>query len=314
MVRAAQRGVQVRIVLDAFGASGLDEVEQRLTDGGVQVVWFNGVRPWTLEEANYRTHRKVLVVDGRIGFTGGMGIADHWQGDAQDRDHWRDTQVQMRGPIVRLLEAAFYENFSEAHGPVSPVLDDAVWANDQAGQSMLIGSSPSGGSNDLKRLYLLALASARRSVDIESPYFLTDESSLWALEESVKRGVRIRILVEGDITDAKPVKYASRYFYDHLLQLGIEIHEYQTSMLHTKALVVDGVYSIFGSANFDNRSFELNDELNVAVSSQDLARRLLEDFHHDLKGSKRLTLEAWRQRPMLDKVREHFWSFFGVFF
>ena len=312
--QAARRGVTCLIVVDAVGSSGMEASHvARLESAGCVVATFNSPHWYKLEELNYRSHRKVLVVDGDVGFTGGAGFADHWQGNAQDRDHWRDTQVRMRGPIVRLLEAAFYENFSEAHGPVSPVLDDAVWADDQAGQSLLIGSSPSGGSNDLKRLYLLALASARRIVDIESPYFLTDESSLWALEEAVKRGVRIRILVEGDITDAKPVKYASR-IYDHLLQLGIEIHEYQTSMLHTKALVVDGVYSIFGSANFDNRSFELNDELNVAVSSQDLARRLLEDFNRDLKGSKRLTLEAWRQRPMLDKVREHFWSYFGEIF
>ena len=180
--------------------------------------------------------------------------------------------------------------------------------------SVLIRSSPTGGSNELKRLYLLALASARSRVDIASPYFLTDESTLWSIEDAVKRGVRIRIIVEGDITDAKPVKYASRNSYDRLLQLGIEIHEYQTTMLHTKALVVDGVYSIFGSANFDNRSFELNDELNVAASSPELARRLLEDFETDLKHSKPLTLEGWRQRPMLDKVREHFWSYFGEVF
>ena len=160
----------------------------------------------------------------------------------------------------------------------------------------------------------MALASARRHVDIESPYFLTDESTLWALEHAVKRGVRIRVLVEGDITDAKPVKYASRNGYEHLLRLGIEIHEYQATMLHTKALVVDGIFSIVGSANFDNRSMELNDELNVAVSSADLARRLLEDFEVDLKRAKPLTLEAWRQRPMLDKVREHFWSYFGEIF
>ena len=151
-------------------------------------------------------------------------------------------------------------------------------------------------------------------MDIEKPYFLTDESTLWSIEDAVKRGVRIRIIVEGDITDAKPVKYASRYSYDRLLQLGIEIHEYQSTMLHTKALVVDGVYSIFGSANFDNRSFELNDELNIAASSPELARRLLEDFKTILKHSKRLTLEAWRQRPLLDKVREHFWSYFGEVF
>jgi len=313
--QAARRGVACSLVVDAVGASGMEASHvTRLETAGCVVATFNPPHWYKLEELNYRSHRKILVVDGDVGFTGGVGIADQWQGNAQDRDHWRDTHFRMRGPIVRLLEAAFYENFSEAHGPVSPLLGEAVLANDNAGQSLLIRSSPTGGSSDLKRLYLLALASARRSVDITSPYFVTDESTLWALEDAVKRGVRIRILVEGDITDAKPVKYASRYTYDRLLELGIEIHEYQSSMLHTKALVVDGAYSIFGSANFDNRSFELNDELNVAVSSQDLARRLLEDFESDLKRARRLTLEAWRQRPMLDKVREHFWSYFGEIF
>jgi cardiolipin synthase len=137
---------------------------------------------------------------------------------------------------------------------------------------------------------------------------------MWSIEEAVKRGVRIRLLVEGDITDAKPVKYASRYDYDHLLQLGVEIHEFEPTMMHTKAMVVDGVFSIFGSANFDNRSFELNDELNVAVSSRDLAARFVADMNEDLRRSHRLTLEAWRERPWLEKVREHFWSYFAEVF
>jgi cardiolipin synthase len=313
--QAARRGVACSLVVDAVGSSGMEDRDvKRLEAAGCVVATFNPPHWYKLEELNYRSHRKILVVDGEVGFTGGAGFADQFAGHAQDRDHWRETQVRMRGPIVRLLEAAFYENFSEVHGPVSPTIDGPSHATDASAPSVLIRSSPTGGSNELKRLYLLALASARSRVDIESPYFLTDESTLWSIEDAVKRGVRIRMIVEGDITDAKPVKYASRYSYDRLLQLGIEIHEYQTTMLHTKALVVDGVYSIFGSANFDNRSFELNDELNVAASSPELARRLLQDFETDLKHSKPLTLQAWRQRPLLDKVREHFWSYFGEVF
>ena len=313
--QAARKGVNCSIVVDAVGASGMDEDHvTRLESAGCVIATFNPPHWYRLEELNYRSHRKILVVDGEVGFTGGVGIADHWQGNAQDRDHWRDTQVRMRGPVVRLLEAAFYENFGETRGPVAPIVGEAVWTNESTGQSLVIRSSPTGGSNDLKRLYLLALASARRSVDITSPYFVTDESTMWSFEDAVKRGVRIRILVEGDITDAKPVKYASRASYDRLLQLGVEIHEYQPTMLHTKTLVVDGTYSIFGSANFDNRSLELNDELNVAVSSPDLARRLLDDFDGDLKHARQLTLDTWRQRPMLEKVREHFWSYFGEIF
>ena len=313
--QAARRGVMCAIVVDAVGSAGMEsEHVQRLESAGCVVATFNPPHWYKLEELNYRSHRKILVVDGEVGFTGGAGIADQFAGDAQDRDHWRETQVRMRGPIVRLLEAAFYENFSEVHGPVIPVIDTPSTPTGTDAPSQVIRSSPSGGSNDLKRLYLLAVASARRSLEITSPYFLTDESTMWALEDAVTRGVRIRILVEGDITDAKPVKYASRYSYDRLLQLGIEIHEYQPTMLHTKALVVDGYYCMVGSANFDNRSFELNDELNIAVSSRDLARRLLVDFDKDLKRARHLTLEGWRKRPMLDKVREHFWSYFSEIF
>jgi cardiolipin synthase len=163
-------------------------------------------------------------------------------------------------------------------------------------------------------VYLLALGSARRTVDITTPYFVTDESTDWALQDAVKRGVKIRILLEGDITDAMPVKYASREAYDGLLSQGIEIYEYRPTMMHTKTLVVDGVWTMFGSANFDNRSLELNDELNVAVTSRDLARRVLDDFEQDLRSAERLDLTQWRQRPLLEKTREEFWSYFGEVF
>jgi cardiolipin synthase len=183
--------------------------------------------------------------------------------------------------------------------------------NDSA---MVLRSSPTGGSNDLKRMYLLAIAAARRTLEISSPYFITDESSEWSLLDAVKRGVKIRVLVEGDLTDAKPVKYASRYAYQRFLDAGIEIYEYQPTMMHAKAMVVDGVWSMFGSANFDNRSLELNDEMNVAVSDPGLASRLLQDFEQDLRRSKKLDPNAWRRRSVLNKAREHFWSYFGEIF
>ena len=166
----------------------------------------------------------------------------------------------------------------------------------------------------MKRLYLLALAAARRTADITTPYFIPDESSLWSMRDAVRRGVKIRLLVEGDITDAMPVKHASRSYYDQLLELGIDIYEYQPTMLHAKTLVVDGAWSMFGSANFDNRSLELNDELNVAVADRELAARLLADFEKDLHVSRRLTLETWRRRAVSLKVREQFWSLFGEIF
>ena len=161
---------------------------------------------------------------------------------------------------------------------------------------------------------MLALASARRTIDISTPYFVVDESSRWGLQDAVRRGVKVRILVEGDITDAMPVKYASRKDYEWMLGMGIELYEYQPTMMHAKVLVVDGIWSMFGSANFDNRSLELNDELNVAVTSRDLAARFLEDFERDLRASRRLELNSWRQRSLLQKSREHFWSAFGEIF
>jgi cardiolipin synthase len=312
---AARRGVTVNLVLDAVGAQSLSAKDlDRLRSAGCTVALFNSPTWYSLEEVNYRTHRKILVVDGEVGFTGGAGVDDQWKGNARNEKEWRDTQIEVRGPLARLLEGGFYENFAETAGVVAPVLDDYVPGKNAEGASFLVRSSPTGGSNDLKRLYLLAIASAKRSVDITTPYFVPDESTLWSLQDAVHRGVRVRLLVEGEITDAMPVKYASRAYYDRLLSLGVEIHEYVPTMMHTKVLVVDGIWSMFGSANFDNRSLELNDELNVAVTSRDLAARLLQDMEQDLKVSRRLDLASWRQRSLLMKTRERFWSYFGEVF
>jgi len=166
----------------------------------------------------------------------------------------------------------------------------------------------------MKRLYLLLIASASRTIDIATPYFVSDESSQWALEDAVQRGVRVRILTEGDVTDAPPVKYSSRRVYEQLLARGIALYEYQPTMMHTKTMVVDGVWSMFGSANFDNRSLELNDELNVVVHDADVASRFLKAFEADLQRARQLELDAWRRRSLLDKTRERFWGYFGEVF
>ena len=312
---AAKRGVRVNLVVDAVGGNGMDDEHvTRLRAAGCRVSMFNTPMWYSLEEVNYRTHRKILVVDGLTGFTGGVGIDDQWMGNAENKEHWRDTMVQIVGPLARLMEGGFYENLAEAGGEITPELDNVTPDLDQEGAAFVLRSSPTGGANDLKRLYLLALASARQTVDITTPYFITDESSRWALEDAVKRGVKIRLVLEGDITDAMPVKYASRKHYELLMKLGIEIYEYQPTMMHTKTFIVDGIWSMFGSANFDNRSLELNDELNVAVSSPSLAARLLADFEADIKSSRRLNLETWANRSLLSKSREHFWASFGELF
>jgi cardiolipin synthase len=305
------------MVVDALGSDKIPkEWRQRLVDAGVRIGDFGQPKWYTLEELNYRTHRKILVIDGRVGFTGGVGLADQWLGNAENKDHWRDTMVRVEGPVVRVMEGAFNENFVETSvQPVRPVVDPPPNVPPSPDDSAtVLRSSPTGGSNDLKRMYLLAIGAARRTLEISSPYFITDESSEWSLLDAVKRGVKIRIVVEGDLTDAKPVKYASRYSYQKFLDAGIEIYEYQPTMMHAKTMVVDGVWSMFGSANFDNRSLELNDEMNVAVSDRGLAARLLQDFTQDLARSKKLDAAEWRRRPVLDKAREHFWSYFGEIF
>jgi cardiolipin synthase len=315
LAAAARRGVEVRIVLDSLGASAMDpEHVAQLEEAGCHLGWFNPVSGYSLEEANYRTHRKALVLDGEIAFVGGVGIADHWMEAVDDVPRWRDTQVEFRGGVALDVEAAFNENWIETGGVVEPDLLPHDAPRTGPARSIAVWSSPEGGANATKLLYLMSIAAARRTIDIQSPYFLTDESSEWSLVEARNRGVRVRVLVEGDVTDAKPVKFASRAQYSRLLGAGIELYEYQPTMMHAKVLVVDGVLSIVGSANFGNRSFELNDELSVAVFDRGLASRLMEDFERDLTESLKLHIEEWRARPIHIRAREKMWSLFGEVF
>lgn len=316
LTSARRRGVDVRIVLDSIGADRIDpDHVSRLEKAGCKIGWFNPVASYSIEEANYRTHRKALVIDGEIAFVGGIGIADHWARDDGKDKRWRDTQLELRGPVALDVEAAFNENWIETGGMVAPDIDLHDQPLSGEARSMAVWSSPEGGgANSIKLLYLLSIAAARRTLDIQSPYFVTDESTSWSLMDARRRGVRIRLLVEGDATDAKPVKFASRALYEGLLAAGIEIYEYTPAMMHTKATMVDGVLSIAGSANFDNRSFELNDELNVAVFDRELASRLTADFERDLTQSTKLELNAWRARPIHIRAREQVWSYFGELF
>jgi len=312
---AARRGVDVRIVLDSIGAQKIDPQHvDRLRRAGCHVVWFNEVGPFGIEEVNYRTHRKSLVVDGDVAFVGGIGVADYWLRATDRGPMWRDTQFEVRGPAAVSIEGSFNENWIESGEVVEP---DLLLHDDRPvgrAQSIVVWSGPEGGASAMKLLYLLAIAAARHSLDIVSPYMVTDESTEWSLADARRRGVRVRLFVEGDITDAKPVKFASRAGYERLLEQGIEIHEYRPSMMHAKVVVVDGALTIVGSANFDNRSMELNDELNVAVFDRAFAARVLRDVERDLARSAALDLERWRARPLHIRARERFWSAFGELF
>jgi cardiolipin synthase len=316
LAAAARRGVRVYVLVDAVGGKKLgDGNEKVMRDAGVHLARFNPISLRHVEEINSRTHRKILVVDGKVGFTGGVGVSDIWEGNADAPEHWRDTQFRIEGPPVRFLEACFYENWIESAGVVMPTIDEVSELQDDVAAvptlSVAVWSSPVGGHNGVKKLFLLSIAAARRTLDIQTPYFVMDESTRWSLQQAAARGVRVRILTESEETDAKAVKYASRAGYDGLLASGIQIFEYQPTMMHVKALVVDGSWSIIGSSNLDNRSLELNDENNIGIADRNLAARLTADFEADLARTTQLQLATWRERPTLEKIREKFWSLFG---
>jgi cardiolipin synthase len=216
---------------------------------------------------------------------------------------------------VRALEGSFYENWIETGGLSAPALDPELPPLPTGARSLVVWSNPMTGASNVKLMYLIAIGAARRTIDIQSPYITTDPTIRWSLAQARQRGVKIRILTEGTITDAMPVKHASRRSYQTFLDEGIEIAEYQPTMMHAKTMVVDGLWSIIGSANFGNRSFELNDELVVGVADRDLARQLITDFDTDLKLAKQFDAKSWPHERSFDgKINEWFWSFFGEFF
>ena len=306
LAERARAGVATHLVIDGVGSQKLDdELIERMRQAGVQVVKFRPVRWYNLDRVNHRTHRKILVVDGRVGFTGGLGVADLYQGNAQDRDHWRDGQFRAEGPVVGQMQAAFLDNWIETgngllHGTdYFPPLDSAGGALAQA-----IYSSPGGGTESLRLMYHLAIASAARSILIGNPYFVPNTLAVEMLVEARRRGVRVEIIVPGPITDAGLVRRASRAKWGPLLEAGVRIYEYQPTMYHNKLMVVDDYWVSVGSTNLDNRSFRLNDEANLNVFDEAFAREQAGIFAQDRARSKELTLEAWRERPVTERLEE----------
>jgi cardiolipin synthase A/B len=312
---AARRGVQVRVVLDAFGvAIPPRRLSARIEASGARLAWFNGLSPWTIASTNYRTHRKILVADGMVAFTGGAGVADQWIGRAQDAEHWRDTQFSVTGPAVAAYEAAFFENWAESGGAPAPFLDPPNPPEGNANPSITVWSNATEGITDVKLMYLYAIAAAQHTVDIQSPYFLADSSFGTVMAAARQRGVRFRILTDGDVTDTKTVKQASRAEYDAMLRAGDQVFEFQPTMMHAKVMIVDGQLSVFGTANFDNRSFETNDELAIAAVDPALAATLRQAFDDDLKRSITWKADEWRNRPVYRKALEKFCAMFSEVF
>ena len=266
---------------------------------------------------NNRTHRELMVIDGKVGFIGGAGVAAWWDSGDANGPAWRDTMVRVTGPLAVALQTSFVENWLESAGEVLAIAQDfpSCLARPEPQQSvpldygLVVNSSPTAGKATRARmLFQLLIASARKSIKINSPYFLPDRSVLRELAAAVRRGVAVDVILPGRLNNHPIARRASRRRYGALLDAGVRLHEYQPSMIHAKILIIDRIWSVVGSTNFDNRSFGLNDEVNLAVQGQTLARRLDVDFEADLRQCKRVSMEDWKRQA----VGERFLAALGV--
>ena len=309
LAERAAHGVAVRVLLDAVGSPGgrlqAGDVDL-LKRAGCRVEFFHSTKPWMLWVLNHRSHRRVLVVDGALGFTGSVGFADPWRGNADSEVHWRDTQVRVDGPAVRGLQRAFQENWSEVTGEAL-VGEEFFPALPQAGSSSVavVPSSPLAAMSGAGRTYSIAIAAATKEIWIANSYFLPDDATESLLVAAVKRGVDVRVIVPSDEqSDVPATKAAGRSSFGPLLEGGVQIFEYEPTMFHPKTMVVDGVFSTVGSANFDERSFHLNEELNVFVYDGPFAGRMRESFRRDLERCRPYTHAMWRKRSLKKRLTE----------
>ena len=301
-------GVEVKILLDDRGSSKMPKrLKEQMREAGCRVETFAAISAFTLRDTNNRNHRRILVADGRVGFTGGTGVGDQWTGDGRLPGHWRQTDVRVRGPVVRGLQLAFAESWRETTGELLggdayfPDLDRAGTVKGQA-----VRSSPVGGAAEAYLLFLLAIEGARSSIFITSPYFLPDDQMMGALERAVARGVRVSVLTAGE-TDTlldRVVRTASRARFGRALKAGIRIWEYRPALLHSKTIAVDGRWATVGSANLDRRSFAINHELNLAFHDPELARQLERIFADDVQHAQEMTREAWQKRNLIGRLFE----------
>ena len=308
LAERARNGVAVKVMLDWAGSIKMDDaLLEQIKAAGVEVHQYRPLKWYNLGRLNNRTHRKLLVVDGRVGFTGGVGIADQWEGHAEDPDHWRDLHFRIEGPVVAQFQAAFNDNWIKTTGVVLNGADyfPPLERMGDMDAHMFV-ASPAGGSESMHLMYLMAIAAAERSIDLEAAYFVPDALIIKALQAARHRGVRVRVIVPGKHIDSETVRLASKAHWGELLLAGVEIHEYQPTMMHNKLLVVDGLLTSVGSTNFDVRSFRLNDEASLNVYDAAFAARMTEVFEADLKPTVRYTHAMWQQRPLKEKLFEKF--------
>jgi cardiolipin synthase len=300
----ARRGLNVTIVVDAIGSFNLwGRPARRLRQAGCRIESYQRLRWYSLARFNNRTHRELLVIDGRTAFAGGAGVADWWMYPKGKRPAWRDTMAKFEGPIVAALQGVAAENWLECCGEI--LTGPEYFPNlDPAGDTtaFVIRSSPADRATASRVAFQLLMEGADHEVRISTPYFLPDRALRRALKDIAQRGVTVSVIVPGRGTDQRWVRLASRRMWGQLLQAGVRIHEYRATMSHAKVLVVDGLWAVLGTTNIDNRSFEHNDEINVGLRDAAVAARLLEDYERDLRASREITLDDWRRRPLWEKI------------
>ncbi len=318
LAERARAGVKVHVLLDWVGSGRMsDRLLDQLRESGAQIERYHPPSWFGLGRLNNRTHRKLLIVDGKVGFTGGVGIADEWTGHAQDPAHWRDTHFRFEGPVVAQAQAAFMDNWMKTSGVVfhgtdyfprsEPLPDDGRTDDGSAdgiGIAQIFSGSPNEGSGSMELMYLLAIQSAVRSIHLSSSYFVPDRSAVRELVEARKRGVDVQIIVPGAHIDTGAVRRASKHMWGPLLEAGVAIHEYQPTMFHVKVMIVDAYMVSVGSTNFDDRSFHLNDESNLNIYDRSFAERQVAVFEADLAHARRITWRAWKRRPAREKLVE----------
>jgi len=313
LAERARNGVRVHVLLDWVGSGKMDDaLLDNMRSAGVEVLKFHKPHWYNLDRINNRTHRKLLVTDGKTGFTGGVGIAPKWTGSAQNPDHWRDTHFRVEGPVVAQMQSTFMDNWLKVTGEALhgeayfPALTPAGPSNAQ-----MFSSSPSAGSENTRLMYHIALTAADRTIDLSMAYFVPDSLSSKVLLDALRRGVRLRLITPGDITDTETVGAASRATWGALLAAGAEIYEYQPTMYHCKVMIIDDRMVSVGSTNFDNRSFSLNDEANLNIYDPEFAKRQTKVFEQDMSLAKRVIFEEWQARPWKEKLRERLASLFS---
>jgi cardiolipin synthase len=309
----ARAGVKVHVLIDWVGSQKMEEaLINEMKGAGIEIQRYHPLHWYNLGRMNNRTHRKLLIIDGRVGFTGGVGIADQWDGRAQDPEHWRDSHYRLDGPAVAQMQAAFMDNWIKTTGKVLQGVEYfPPLQPDGEALGQVFTSSPSGGGDSMQLMYLLSITAAEKTIDISAAYFVPDELTRKALRAALLRGVRLRLIVPGEHTDADVVRSASKSDWGELLQAGALIYEYQPTMFHCKTMIVDSQLVSVGSTNFDNRSFQLNDEANLNVYDKRFAERLEDVFEQDLLRSRRVSYEQWRHRPWRQKVMEKMSSLLG---